>query len=423
MDRLVHLYHLLCKICSSLFITVMNRKYQRTIFFFSMDPIRDKEERELEEEDSEDEQIEKKQRRLRRWEWWESIGSPKYVTAPMVDQSELPFRMLTRKYGADLAYTPMINSKVFSICKTYRKENFYTAEGDQPLFAQFCGDNPDILVQSARHIQDQVSAVDINFGCPQGIAKRGHYGSHLLSEPHLCESLVSAMVSNLDCPVTAKMRIVRLNDPGFQDTINLISQFESAGVDMLCLHTRTKEMKKDQTGAPIWEACKIVKERFKAFPIVCNGGIENFDDVVKCMEYTGCDAVMSSEGILERPNLFDPTSRKSQYQLAKEYLDCVREYPIVGKFQNRCVKSHMFRFLYAGLQRHTDLRTNMALAKNLEEIEGIVDELARRRAEEPIGLYSDIGWYTRHRNSISEKNHNYGDETPETLATEGENDS
>ncbi len=350
--------------------------------------------------ESDDEVTDKRRRRLRRWDWWESIGSPKYITAPMVDQSELPFRMLTRKYGAGLTYTPMLNSKVFSICKTYRKENFYTSPGDEPLVAQFCGDDANILVRSAKFIEDQVSAVDINFGCPQGIARRGHYGSHLLSEPHLCASLVSAMVSNLDCPVTAKMRIVKLDDPGFQETVNLISQFESSGVDMVCLHTRTKEMKKDQTGPPIWEACKIVKEKFKAFPITCNGGIETFGDVVKCMEFTGCDAVMSSEGILEKPDLFDPTSKATQDELAKEYLDFVRKYPIMNKFQNRCVKSHMFRILYAGLQRHTDLRTRMAMAKNLNEIEAVVDELATRRNAEPVNQFSDLGWYRRHRDNI-----------------------
>jgi len=315
----------------------------------------------------------------------------------MVDQSELAFRMMVRNYGVQLAYTPMLNSKVFSISKTYRHENFDTAEGDTPLIAQFCGDDPQLLVQSAKYVQHKVSAVDINFGCPQGIAKKGHYGSHLLAEPHLCTSLVSAMVSNLDCPVTAKMRIVNLNDPNFQDTINLISQFESAGVDMVCLHVRTKEMNKDLTGAPIWEACKIVKERFKAFPIVCNGGIETYDDIIKCMDFTGCDAVMSSEALLEKPNLFDPSSTKSQDELAKEYLDYASKYPILHRFETRCVRSHMFRFLYAGLQRHTDLRTNLATARNIAEIEAIIDELGKRRNQEPIGIYSDIGWYRRHR--------------------------
>ena len=343
----------------------------------------------------------KRSRRLRRWDWWESMGSPKYVVAPMVDQSELAFRMMTRKYGAQLAYTPMLNSRVFSVSGTYRKENFFTAPGDDPLIAQLAGDDVELMVESAKYIQDQLSAVDINFGCPQGIARKGHYGSYLLEQPKLCASLVGGMVSQLDCPVTVKMRIVNLNDPGFQDTINLISQFESAGVDMLCLHVRTKEMKKDKTGAPIWEACKLVKDRFKSFPIICNGGIGSFDDVVKCMEFTGCDAVMSSEGILEKPDLFCPESTRTQDELAKEYLDYARQYPVVAqRWEVRCVKSHMFRFLYAGLQRHIDLRDKLGVSKSLEDIESVVDELARRRKEEPVGLFSDLGWYNRHRGSL-----------------------
>ena len=297
----------------------------------------------------------------------------------------------------------MINSKVFSVCKTYRKENFSTAPGDDPLIAQFCGDNAELLVESAKYIQDKVSAVDINFGCPQGIARKGHYGSHLLGEPDLCASLIGSLVSNLDCPVTAKMRLVNLNDPGFQDTVNLISQFDSAGVDMVCIHVRTKEMKKEATGAPIWDACKVIKERFTNFPIICNGGIGTFSDATECMKFTGCDGVMSSEAILEKPDLFCPDSTKTQDQLAKEYLEYVKQYPIVTKWETRCVKSHMFRFLYAGLQRHTDLRTQMATARGLDQIEGIVDELTRRREQEPIGSFTDIGWYTRHRHPIGGK--------------------
>ena len=39
------------------------------------------------------------------WQWWrDHLGSPKRVLAPMVDQSELPFRMLAREYGADICY-------------------------------------------------------------------------------------------------------------------------------------------------------------------------------------------------------------------------------------------------------------------------------------------------------------------------------
>ena len=48
-------------------------------------------------------------------EFWETLGKPKYVCAPMVDQSELPFRMLTRLYKTDLCFTPMVHSVYCSL--------------------------------------------------------------------------------------------------------------------------------------------------------------------------------------------------------------------------------------------------------------------------------------------------------------------
>lgn len=54
------------------------------------------------------------------------IKYPAFVCAPMVDQSELPFRLLTRRYGANLAYTPMLHSKMMTTTKNYKQEHFTT---------------------------------------------------------------------------------------------------------------------------------------------------------------------------------------------------------------------------------------------------------------------------------------------------------
>lgn len=42
-----------------------------------------------------------------------------------------------RKYGCDLAYTPMLHSKIFSETSRYRKDHFQTDEEDRPLVVQF----------------------------------------------------------------------------------------------------------------------------------------------------------------------------------------------------------------------------------------------------------------------------------------------
>lgn len=68
--------------------------------------------------------------------WREKLNSGKFVLAPMVEQSELPWRMLSRKYNTDICYTPMMHAGVFLRDKNYRIENFVTCKEDRPLIAQ-----------------------------------------------------------------------------------------------------------------------------------------------------------------------------------------------------------------------------------------------------------------------------------------------
>ena len=64
----------------------------------------------------------------RAWAHWKKLGEPKFIVAPMVDNSELPFRMLCRKYGAQAAYTPMLHSRIFSENEKYRSQEFTTCK-------------------------------------------------------------------------------------------------------------------------------------------------------------------------------------------------------------------------------------------------------------------------------------------------------
>lgn len=342
--------------------------------------------------------------KLRGMEFFRAIGSPKYVCAPMVDQSELAFRMLTRRYGCQLAYTPMMHSRNFAENAKYRKQNFTTCEGDRPLVVQFCGDHPETMVKAAKHCETQCDAVDINLGCPQGIARKGHYGAYLLEEGDLVASIVRQMDAELAVPVTCKIRLLKAGPEHLQETLHFAQRLEAAGCSLLTLHGRTKEMKGQYTGPCAWEAVKAVKARL-GIPVFLNGGIETFQDVERCLAETGCDGVMSSEALLETPSLFSGCV-VPQDQLTAEYLELAKIYDA----PKSAVKAHLFRFLYAGLQLHVDLRAQLGAARTLEEIGAAAAAVRERRAAERVacGGVEDVnrpdkGWYLRYRRPLGDR--------------------
>lgn len=78
--------------------------------------------------------------------------------------------------------------------------------------------------------EDKCLAVDLNLGCPQGIARKGKYGSYLLPNYDLVEQIAKAMGSpEVKVPFTVKIRLL----PSLEDTIRLCKMLEREGAQMI----------------------------------------------------------------------------------------------------------------------------------------------------------------------------------------------
>lgn len=349
--------------------------------------------------------------------FFERIGSPRYIAAPMVEHSEAAFRYLVRRHGTHLAYTQMIHSGRFAPEKAdkFREQRFDGTgeEEDRPLIVQFCGNDPDTVVQAARHVEDRVDAVDLNLGCPQKIARKGDYGAFLLPRPDLCEKIVSVMSRELAVPVTVKIRALE-ND---QDTLDLVRRLEGAGAQLLTVHGRTVRQAKTQQGMANWDIIRQVKEAV-SIPVVGNGGVRTRADAEQLLEVTGADAVMSSEGLLEDPSLFDRDSTPLDdlegvevahriLSLSAEYMELTRRFPT----PMMSIKGHLFKMMYRLLMCHHDLRDRLAYWEaDAAVAESVVNEICWRYGFDPIArrpldgamtedvmIISPKSWYHRHR--------------------------
>ncbi|VEB67373.1 Probable tRNA-dihydrouridine synthase [Providencia rustigianii] len=166
---------------------------------------------------------------------------------------------------------------------------------------QLLGQFPEWLAENAaRAIELGSYGVDLNCGCPSKVVNGSGGGATLLKDPELIYKATKAIreAVPIDLPVTVK---IRLGWDSNEQKFEIADAVEQAGATELTIHGRTKEdgYKAERIN---WQAICEIRKRL-TIPVIANGEIWDYSSSQKCLEITGCDAVMLGRGALNIPNL------------------------------------------------------------------------------------------------------------------------
>jgi tRNA-dihydrouridine synthase B len=223
------------------------------------------------------------------------------ILAPMEDVSDLVFRRLCRRLGAEFCVTEFVNVEgLLRGCKK-AKRKLSLPPDDQPTAIQIYGSDPDRLAEAAEVAEAAGPlALDINCGCwvPK-IAGRGA-GAGWLREPDAMVAMVKLVVSRVKLPVTVKTRI-GWGPESHMPILDLARRLEDAGAAALTLHCRTAQM--GHNGAADWAWARRAKEGV-TIPVIVNGDVKSAGDAERALRETGCEGVMVGRRAIEHPWVF-----------------------------------------------------------------------------------------------------------------------
>ena len=314
------------------------------------------------------------------------LGEKPVLLAPMEDVTDPAFRLMCKKFGADMVYTEFVSADALirSVSKTLLKLNI--SDEERPVAIQIYGKDTETMVEAARIVeQAKPDILDLNFGCPvKRVAGKGAGSGLLQNIPKMLE-ITRAVVNAVRIPVTVKTRLGW--DAEHKIIVPLAEQLQDCGIEALTIHGRTRAQM--YTGEADWTLIGEVKNNPRMrIPIIGNGDVTTPQRAQECFDRYGVDAIMVGRASFGRPCIFKEI--KHFLQTGEELpplsfqwrMDVLRQEvkDSVALLDERRGILHVRRHLAAsplfkGIPNFRDTRIAMLRAETLEELNAILNHI------------------------------------------------
>src|SRR5438477_7652917 len=221
--------------------------------------------------------------------------------APMSGVSESPFRLLCRRFGADVVVSEFISAVGVARGLEHLFDDMRFEEAERPIGIQLYGADATVMARAAAMVTETCKPdfIDINFGCPVKKVVKNNGGSGCLKDLGLVETIIRAVRGATHLPVTVKIRSGW--DEAQRDPVGIALRCREAGAQAVTLHARTRTQM--FSGTADWDEIARVVEALDV-PVIGNGDITTAADVVAMRAHTNCAGAMIARGSFGNPWVF-----------------------------------------------------------------------------------------------------------------------
>ena len=221
--------------------------------------------------------------------------------APMAGVTDMAFRSVCRRCGADVTVSEMVSSRALVYQDSKTASLLEKGENETPFAIQLFGNDPDVMGHAAEIALERAGAdfIDINMGCPTPKIVGNGDGSALMKTPSLAAAIVREIKRRISVPVSVKFR--KGWDSGCINAIEFAKHLEAAGADFLTIHGRTRASM--YSGRADWDIIRDVVSAV-SIPVVANGDVFEAEDAVRIKKWTNAAGIMIGRATFGNPWIF-----------------------------------------------------------------------------------------------------------------------